>query len=296
MKKRGAPLAIQPANLMDSTIPLEFSLAWGVQNTDVVLKLKIDLALEEAKDEIAAILEDYGVPLVRCSACVVEGDLPSHGAFEEARAKVYEDRFTKPAHRTALSTAATPDQVVTRERLEAWLKEGIDVNSELMNAIAGGDNERVSFLIEKGAKVNERDGIGHLPLQSAASQRVSDIVGILIKAGAEVNARDSDGMTALLHAVNVNHVPSIELPGGGRRRPRSRHRERLHAARDRYGRRQVLRRQGPHRCRRQDRHCQRTGAADTADGDRDAIAAAEAPEPDIRRPHAAGDRSGAHQA
>ena len=52
---------------MDSTIPLEFSLAWGVQNTDVVLKLKIDLALEEAKDEIAAILNDYGVPLVRCS-------------------------------------------------------------------------------------------------------------------------------------------------------------------------------------------------------------------------------------
>ena len=41
-----------------------------------------------------------------------------------------------------------------------------------MNAIAGGDNDRVSFLIEKGANVNERDGIGHLPLQSAASQRV----------------------------------------------------------------------------------------------------------------------------
>jgi quinoprotein dehydrogenase-associated probable ABC transporter substrate-binding protein len=211
VKKRGAPLTVQPANLMDSTIPLEFSLAWGVQNTDVVLKLKIDLALEEAKDEIAAILNDYGVPLVRCSACVVEGDLPSHGAFEEARAKVYEDRFIKPAHRTALTADATPDQIVTRERLEAWLKEGIDVNSELMNAIAGGDNDRVSFLIEKGANVNERDGIGHLPLQSAASQRVSEIVDILIKAGANVNARDSDGMTALLHAVNVNHVPSIEL-------------------------------------------------------------------------------------
>jgi quinoprotein dehydrogenase-associated probable ABC transporter substrate-binding protein len=211
VKKRGAPLIIQPANLMDSTIPLEFSLAWGVQNTDVVLKLKIDLALEEAKDEIAAILSDYGVPLVKCSSCVIEGDLPSHGAFEEARAKVYEDRFIKPAHRTALSAAATPDQIVTRERLEAWLKEGIDVNSELMNAIAAGDNDRVSFLIEKGARVNERDGIGHLPLQSAASQRVSEIVEILIKAGADVNARDSDGMTALLHAVNVNHVPSIKI-------------------------------------------------------------------------------------
>lgn len=211
VKKRGAPLTVQPANLMDSVIPLEFSLAWGVQNTDVVLKLKIDLALEEAKDEIETILRDYGVPLVRCSSCIVEGDLPSHGAFEEARAKTYEDRFTKPFHRREASATASPDQVVTRERLEAWLKEGIDVNSELMNAISGGDSERVSFLIEKGAKVNERDGIGHLPITLAASQRMSDIVEILIKAGADVNARDIDGMTAVLHAVNVNHVPSIEL-------------------------------------------------------------------------------------
>ncbi len=88
--------------------PLEFSLAWGVQNTDVVLKLKIDLALEEAKGEIEAILREYGVPLVRCSSCIVEGDLPSHGAFEEARAKTYEDRFTKPFHRRAPSATASP--------------------------------------------------------------------------------------------------------------------------------------------------------------------------------------------
>ena len=211
LKVKGAPLVIQPANLMDDKRPLEFSLAWGVQNTDVVLKLKIDLALEEAKSDIEKILADYGVPLVQCSNCIVQGTLPSFGTIEQARTKAYEERFTSPETNQKLTDAATPDQVVTRERLEAWLKEGVNVNDELFNAISGGDAERVSFLIENGADVNKRDGIGHLPLGQAASMRKSLIMERLIKAGAKVDAADGDGMTALQHAVNVNHVPSIEL-------------------------------------------------------------------------------------
>lgn len=211
LQKNGAPIVVKPANVMDKKRPLEFALAWGVQNTDVVLKLKIDLALEEAKDDITKILNDYGVPLVDCSNCIVQGNLPSHGNIELARAKTYEERFLKSLERSDLSKDASADQVVTRERLEAWLKEGIDVNSELMSAISGGDPERVRFLIEKGADVNKIDGIGKLPLHRAASQRSSNIVEILIAAGADVNKRDGDRMTPLMHAVNMNHVPSIQL-------------------------------------------------------------------------------------
>ncbi|PPC87106.1 MAG: hypothetical protein CTY31_09025 [Hyphomicrobium sp.] len=211
LQKNGAPIVVKPANVMDKVRPLEFALAWGVQNTDVVLKLKIDLALEEAKDDITKILNDYGVPLVDCSNCIVQGNLPSHGNIEQARAKTYEQRFLKSLERSDLSKDASADQVVTRERLEAWLKEGIDVNAELMNAISGGDPERVSFLIEKGADANKQDGIGKLPLHRAASQRSSNIMEILIAAGADVNKRDGDQMTAMMHAVNMNHVPSIEL-------------------------------------------------------------------------------------
>ena len=166
-----------------------------------------------------------------------------------------------------------------------------------MNAIAAGDNERVSFLIEKGAKVNERDGIGHLPLQSAASQRMSEIVDILIKAGADVNARDSDGMTALLHAVNVNHVPSIELLAA-KRAPTSR------AGTEKgYTPLEIAMADGKFfaakaliDCRRQDRCGQRSGAAYAAHGDSHAVATAETPEPDLGRPNAARDRPGADQA
>ena len=211
LKKKGEPLVIQPVNMMVDNTPLEFSLGWGVQNTDVVLKLKIDMAMEDAKDQIAKILEDYGVPLVQCSSCIVEGTLPSHGIIQEQQGQAYEDRFLTVQKTQEHSTATAPDQIVTRDRLEAWLKEGVDVNAELMNAVIGGDAERMKFLIEKGADVNKPDQLGALPLGAAASIRRSDLMQILLDHGAKVDTLDIDGMTALQHAINVNHVPSIEL-------------------------------------------------------------------------------------
>jgi quinoprotein dehydrogenase-associated probable ABC transporter substrate-binding protein len=211
LKKKGAPLTIQPVNMMVSNRPLEFSIGWGVQNTDVVLKLKIDMAMEDAKDDIAKILDDYGVPLVQCSNCIIEGNLPSHGVIQQQQGAAYAQRFLtvlKPHQHTA---ATSPDQIVTRQRLEAWLKQGVDINAELMNSIVGGDAERMKFLIEKGADVNKSDKLGALPLGAAASVRRTDLMQILLDSGAKVDAVDSDGMTALQHAINVNHVPSIQL-------------------------------------------------------------------------------------
>ena len=211
LKKKGAPLVIQPVNLMVDDTPLEFSLAWGVQNTDVVLKLKIDMALEESRDEIAKILTDFGVPLVQCSTCIVEGNLPSHGVIEAARGAAYEQRFLTVQKTHKASADAASDQVVTQQRLEDWLKEGVDINTELMNSVVAADSDRLKFLISKGADVNRRDKLGALPLGAAASIRRTDLMEILVDAGAKVNAEDSDGMTALQHAINVNHVPSIKF-------------------------------------------------------------------------------------
>lgn len=209
LRKKGAPLVIQPVNLMVEDVPLEFSLGWGVQNTNVVLKLKIDMALEEARDEIAQILSDFGVPLVQCSNCIVEGNLPSHGVIQRARDTSYEDRYLKVQETHKATADASPDQIVTRQRLEAWLKDGVNINAELMNAVVGADTERLKFLIEKGGDVNKRDSLGALPLGAAASIRRTDLLEILVAAGANINAEDSDGMTAIQHAINVNHVPSI---------------------------------------------------------------------------------------
>lgn len=210
------PLTLQPVNLMEDQIPLEFSLSIGVQNTDVVLKFMLDNALMAQKDEIAKILNEYGVPLVQCSDCVVSGDLPSHGSYDKAVAKRYEERYLKSATQRPATAAASPDQVVSEKRLENWLAEGADVNAELGNAVLAFDAERVKFLLAKGADVNKLNDQGYAPLHTAARSRNSDLVKLLLDHKADPNLPDSDGVTPLVHAVNRNHVPSVEalLAGG----------------------------------------------------------------------------------
>ncbi|MEO8420949.1 MAG: quinoprotein dehydrogenase-associated putative ABC transporter substrate-binding protein [Hyphomicrobium sp.] len=209
-KVKGAPITVQPVNVLEDNVPLEFSLAIGVQNTDVVLKFALDYALMAKKDEIGKILADYGVPLVQCSDCVVAGDLPSHGAYDKAITKKYEDRYLKSAAAVPATEAASADQIVTQKRLEEWLAAGADINAELNNAVMAFDPVRTKFLLGKGANVNKINDQGYAPLHTAARSRNSDLVTLLLEHGADPNLPDSDGMSPLVHAVMRNHVPSIE--------------------------------------------------------------------------------------
>ncbi|WP_020084049.1 quinoprotein dehydrogenase-associated putative ABC transporter substrate-binding protein [Hyphomicrobium zavarzinii] len=199
-KMKGEPLSVLPVNLMDDDVPLEFDLSLGVRPTNVVLKYALDYALEANRAEIEKILRDFGVPLVSCSKCVVPGDLPSHGSY------------TKPFEVSeGPKVEASPDQRVTRERLEAWLAEGADVQAELANAVLAADEERIRFLVEKGADINKPDAQGYGALQSAARNRSDKIIPLLVSLKADVNGRDKDGFTALIHAAQRNHVPSIRV-------------------------------------------------------------------------------------
>jgi ankyrin repeat protein len=139
-----------------------------VRKRDAKLKYMLEYALEASKPEIAKILADYGVPLVQCSRCLIQGNLPSHGAYIEIPSSVYAPNPQK----------ATPDQIVTKERVNNWLAEGADLTQELANAVLAADIERIKFLVKEK--------------------------------GADVNAPDSDGMTPLLHAAMRNHVPTIK--------------------------------------------------------------------------------------
>ena len=196
---KGAPLTILPVNLMEDEVPLEFDLALGVRPTNAVMKFALEYALEASRTEIEKILKDYGVPLVQCSRCVVPGELPAHGSY------------TKPFEVSeGPKVQASPDQLVTRERLEAWLAEGADVQQELANAVLASDAERIRFLVEKGGDLNKLDGQGYGALQSAARGRADKIIPLLIELGADPNGRDNDGMTALIHAAGRNHVPTIK--------------------------------------------------------------------------------------
>ena len=213
LKARGEPITLQPANLLDDVTPLEFSMSIGMQKTDAVLKYALDIALEESRDEIEAILKAYGVPLVQCSKCVVPGDLPSHGTYYKRFLQDAQKRFLEPLdrERVELGGDATPDQVVTRARLEAWLQEGADLNIELGNAVLASDRDRVSFLVEKGADLNRFDAQGAAVLHIAARNRDSEMIDLLGELGADTNLRDRDGWAPIFYAAFRNHVPSIEV-------------------------------------------------------------------------------------
>ena len=198
---KNEPLVVQPLNLWEDLVPLEYELAAGVRKTDARLKYLLEYALEASKGEIEKILRDYGVPLVECSTCLIQGDLPSHGAYTEMRNRVY---APKPE-------AASPDQVVTKERVEHWLEDGADLTQELANATLAADAGRITWLVkEKGADINAFDNQGYAPIHTAARNRRPDIVALLAGLGADVDAPDADGMTPLIHAAMRKHVPTVQ--------------------------------------------------------------------------------------
>lgn len=200
-KMKGEPIMVQPVNLWEDYIPLEFELSIGVRKRDAKLKYALEYALEASKDEIEKILNDYGVPLVQCSRCLIQGTLPAHGAYTVLPSTVF---APKPG-------AATPDQVVTPQRLESWLAEGADLTQELSNAVLAADIERIKLLVKKGADINARDAQGYAPMHTAARNRHPDLIGRLADLGADINAADGDGMTPLIHAAMRNHVPSVKM-------------------------------------------------------------------------------------
>lgn len=202
LKAQGKPLTIKPVNLMEDEVPLEFSLSIGLRKADQILRYKIELALEEKKVEVEEILRAYGVPLVQCSRCFVAGDLPAHGIYQQPLTTAADDRNTNNA---------APHQRVTRERVEDWLEAGADLDQELANAVLAGDEQRIRFLVGKGANINALDRQGTAPIHMAARSRKPEMIELLLDLGASIDQKDKDGFTALALASLRDHVPSIEL-------------------------------------------------------------------------------------
>lgn len=180
-----APLTIQPVNLMEDPVPMEYDMAFAVRTTDKPLKEQLEQAIHKERDGIRAILVEYGVPLVKCDACLINGELPSHGPYKQE----------KPHHGDP-----TPS-VVTIAILNDWLAHGADVNEELNHAVIGDDPKRVAYLLQKKhANVNARDLQGETPLQNAIRKGSMGLVKYLVDHGADVSLQDRDGWTPLMTA------------------------------------------------------------------------------------------------
>ena len=192
-----APLVLEPANVLEESVPLEFDMALAVRTQNRALRDQIDQVLRQQVDKIHAILVEFGVPLVNCDSCLIHGELPSHGPYAERKPK------------GALGPASPP---VTIAMLEQWLQEGAKVSDELSNGVIADDLARVSYLIEKRhADVNARDLQGYPPLHHSIRRMSLEMANYLIAHKADVNRTDSDGWTPLMTAAWVNDGELIRL-------------------------------------------------------------------------------------
>ena len=187
-----APLVIQPVNLMEDTVPLEFDMAMATPKGRPEIKPLVEQAMRDSKDKIRAILVEYGVPLVKCDECVIDGDLPSHGPYKPAQPET--------------QTAAT-----TLDDLKKWLADGADPNKELGNAVIAADLTRVTYLVEHGADAGTRDGDGYTALGNAVRFGYTPIAKYLIEHNADVNATDLSGWTPLMYAAWIDDGELVKL-------------------------------------------------------------------------------------
>ena len=209
--KKHVPIVLQPVNLMSNDVQLEYAMAIGVRENDVVLKYALDHALDASADKIKAILDDFGVPLVQCSECLVQGNLPSHGSYStgaSAYARYQQPLDTELTHIDTSQT--TPGEIVTLKDVKKSVTAGVNLDAELAQAVVASDPARIKFLAAHGADLNARDSMGSTPLTSAASARDSDTVKLLLQLGADANARNGDDLTPLMAAAYRDHVPSVE--------------------------------------------------------------------------------------
>lgn len=186
---KNAPITLQPVNVIEDGEPLEFDMALAVRRGDRELQQRLNQALISEKDKLRKILDEYGVPLVQCEACVIGGELLAHGPYKPAQIAQAQEG----------SVAYAPD--ATLDQLKIWLKQGANPDDELLNAVTGGDLSRVRYLLDHGAKVDARDTEGYTALQNAVRTDRKEIAAYLIEHHADLAARDRDGWTALMFAV-----------------------------------------------------------------------------------------------
>ena len=199
LKAQGAPLTLQPTNRMDDIIPMEFEVSIGMRKTDGVTKYAIENALDAHRDDVRKILDDYGVPLVECGECLISGPIKAHG--------IYTAPTVTPEEMAKLRREGN---VEARAHLEQWLKDGADVNDEFADAVLATDDQRMTYLLSKGADIERLDLQGYTPLTSAVRLGSAESMNFLLAHGAKVGTPDKDGWAPILHAVLRNDPKLVD--------------------------------------------------------------------------------------
>lgn len=193
------PITIVPLNTMQDRTPMEFSLAIGMRKNAKDLKDQIEAVLKKDAAKIKQVYLDYGVPLVKCEACVVSGDLPAHGAYKQ---------IVKHDVMPAQSDVAT-----LPARIDEALRQGATLEEELHSATTALDSTRIEYLLKRGADINAKNAEGQTPLMTAAQNADLSVINGLLAYNANPNSQDNDGWTAAMHAVRSNDPKIFRLLG-----------------------------------------------------------------------------------
>ena len=76
-----------------------------------------------------------------------------------------------------------------------------DINQELIDATRECMSDRIKLLLENGADINAKDGVGNTPLMWAANKGYLEIARFLVENGADIDARNNANWTALISAM-----------------------------------------------------------------------------------------------
>jgi len=149
------------------------------------------------------------------------------GVDDSVAALIHEPTCATVRNRAAIpappAANATVDHLISaiyarkKSLVQYWIATGINVDAvgegrltPLSVAIERGNSEILAMVVAAGANVNRKLENGTAPLITATKQGCSpNVIRILTDAGAEIEARDEKGMTALMHAANVDNAVCV---------------------------------------------------------------------------------------
>jgi quinoprotein dehydrogenase-associated probable ABC transporter substrate-binding protein len=198
-----APLTIQPVNMMEDKVPMEFDMALAVPRGRPDIKTAVEQALAQHKSEIQQILVEFGVPLVKCDDCLISGDLPSHGPYKDATP----DRQSVEASAKALAA----ERAARMADLQKSLAHGANPDEELDDAVTANDIDRVRYTLSHGAHVNSFNGDGNTALINATRFGFNGLATYLVEHKADTNLADHSNWTPLMYAAWVDNPVLVKL-------------------------------------------------------------------------------------